>query len=170
MSKTLLIFLCVILSPFVQASENTFPESKKFEIELTIPSLEVAAYARPYVAVWLEDDERTVVKNIAVWTGRQTEWLKDIRKWWRNFGRYNIDHIDGYTSATRAPGTYSIVWDGSSDLGEPIALSQYTLYIEVVREHGGRDLIRQPIDLTQENFVIETSGKSEVQQITITYK
>ncbi|GAL14399.1 putative exported protein [Vibrio astriarenae] len=148
---------------------QALPEQAKLDIQFELPELDVAMYARPYVAIWIENDQGEVVKNIALWTGNQTEWLKDIRSWWRKFGRYNSQKIDGISSATRAAGTYRVDWDGISDSGERADQGEYTLFTEVVREHGGRDIVRQKIELGNDSFTVSTEPQAEVGFIRINY-
>src|SRR5690606_8983033 len=81
-------------------------------VTLTIPTLKVAEYHRPYVAVWIEKPDQSAVKTLAVWydtklAKREGEtWLKDMRQWWRRAGRETKMPVDGVSGATRAPGKH----------------------------------------------------------------
>lgn len=169
-NKTLcaVVLSSLALSPL--ASAEALPEQARVSVQFELPELNVAMYARPYVAIWVEDSQGQVVKNIALWTGNQTEWLKDIRSWWRKFGRYNSEKIDGISSATRGAGNYRVEWDGLNEQGERVEQGEYTLFTEVVREHGGRDIVRQSIELGQESFVISTTPQAEIGVIEINYQ
>ncbi|MBY6016471.1 DUF2271 domain-containing protein [Halomonas denitrificans] len=149
---------------------SPLPDSATLDVKLELPTLDVANYARPYVAIWLEDSNRDAVANLALWTGNQTDWLKDIRRWWRQFGRYNAEHIDGYSSATRTAGVHSLKWDGTGNDGQRLQQGEYTLYVEVVREHGGRDLVRQRVTLGKTAFAITTKPMAEVGAIELNYQ
>ena len=63
------------------------------DLTVTIPRLDVAEYHRPYVAVWIEREDRSVAANLAVWyqqkpakdaqSGKMeagTKWLADLRQ------------------------------------------------------------------------------------------
>ena len=58
-----------------------------------IPRLDVAEYHRPYVAVWIENPDQSVAAHSpsGIRPTRQkedgTQWLKDLRQWWRRGGR-----------------------------------------------------------------------------------
>lgn len=163
-----LVLILALASPHAVATP--LPKGAKVSIALTLPELNTTMYARPYVAVWVEDKERKVVKNISLWTGRQTEWLKDIRTWWRKFGRYHVADIDGYSSATKPAGNYTILWDGTSEQGSLVPQGQYTLYIEVVREHGGRDILKQVINLDEKSQSWQLAAAAEVGPVTVHYQ
>ncbi|GLP95593.1 DUF2271 domain-containing protein [Paraferrimonas sedimenticola] len=169
MKKRLLLgAVAAVLLGSAQAAN--VPPSASMQIEFELPKLEVADYARPYVAIWVEDSGGKTVRNIALWTGKDTEWLKDIRRWWRKFGRYQGDGIDAYSSATRPAGQYQVQWDAKDGEGNPVTSGDYTLYVEVVREHGGRDLVRQPIQLGQQEFSMSSKAKYEIGSVTLSYK
>ncbi|PTP40079.1 hypothetical protein CWN83_24475 [Vibrio splendidus] len=125
-------------------------------VTFELPKIDTSMYARPYVAVWVENSERKSVKTIELWVGKD-EWLKDLRSWWRKVGRYDRELVDAVTSATRPAGQYRFVWNGKSDDGQTLEQGEYTVHIEVVREHGGRNYLRQKVSLTDVNWV----GKDE---------
>ncbi|MBY5991485.1 DUF2271 domain-containing protein [Ferrimonas balearica] len=158
--------LALALSP---AWAQPLSDSAHLDLRLELPAMDVANYARPYVAIWLEDGDRQAVANLALWTGNQTDWLKDIRRWWRQFGRYQADGVDGYSSATRTAGVHQLQWDGTGTDGKRLAQGEYTLYVEVVREHGGRDLVRQRITLGDSAFTLSTEPMAEVGAVELTY-
>ena len=67
---------------------QSLPESAKLDVQFELPKIDTTMYARPYVAVWVEDSSRKSVKTIELWVGKD-EWLKDLRSWWRKVGRYD---------------------------------------------------------------------------------
>ncbi|RYG00994.1 MAG: DUF2271 domain-containing protein, partial [Caulobacteraceae bacterium] len=75
------------------------------ELSLEIPRLTVAEYHRPYVAVWIENPDKTAVKTLAVWydvklkNNEGQKWLKDMRQWWRRAGRDMSLPADGISAA-----------------------------------------------------------------------
>lgn len=116
------------------------------EVELQLPEIQTSKYQRPFVAIWLErNSSPKTVETLAVWYNDR-KWLKDIRRWWRKAGRYDAD-IDAVTGATRAPGRYQLQWSGSDEQGKAVREGRYTLYLEAVREHGNRTLLKQKLKL-----------------------
>lgn len=123
------------------------------EVELSLSEITTGQYHRPYTAVWVEDAKGQSVKTIALWVQHDGhKWFKDIRRWWRKAGRDNPAMVDAISSATRPAGKYRIGWDLSDDNGKPLPDGDYQLFIEVVREHGGRELIRHKFSLPGESF------------------
>ena len=79
-------------------------------------------------------------------------WHRDLTRWYRYDRLRKVveekDLIDTIAGATRGPGEYQARFDGTDNLGKSLPHGQYTLYIEVAREHGTYQLIRQPVELT----------------------
>ena len=44
--------------------------------------------------------------------------------------------VKAVTRATRAPGKYTIAWDGKDNAGKALPQGTYTIRVEVHREHG----------------------------------
>lgn len=147
---------------------QSLPESAKLDVQFELPKIDTTMYARPYVAVWVEDSSRKSVKTIELWVGKD-EWLKDLRSWWRKVGRYDRELVDAVTSATRPAGQYRFVWDGKSDNGEKLKQGEYTIHIEVVREHGGRNYLRQKVMLGSDNVSYQLKPTEETGEITLDY-
>lgn len=123
------------------------------EVELSLSEITTGQYHRPYTAVWVEDARGESVKTIALWVQHDGhKWFKDIRRWWRKAGRDNPAIIDAVSSATRPAGNYRLDWDLSDDKGKPLPDGDYQLFIEVVREHGGRELLRHKFSLPSDSF------------------
>ncbi|MFN3881280.1 MAG: DUF2271 domain-containing protein [Nitrincola lacisaponensis] len=127
-------------------------------IEVTLPAIEGPMYYRPYVAVWVENDQGEVVKNIALWS-KEPDWLKDMRRWWRKTGRYGGADIDAVSGATRRPGSYSLSWDGMDAQGQSLSPGRYSVHVEAAREHGSRSWVQADIELGSgpKKYTIEPS-------------
>ncbi|MEZ9543302.1 DUF2271 domain-containing protein [Vibrio sp. 10N.286.48.C11] len=147
---------------------QAIPDTAKLDVSFELPKIDTSMYARPYVAVWVENSERKSVKTIELWVGKD-EWLKDLRSWWRKVGRYDRDLVDAVTSATRPAGKYRFAWDGKSDDGQALEQGEYTVHIEVVREHGGRNYLRQKVSLTDSNVSYDLKATEETGEITLNY-
>lgn len=112
-------------------------------IDLSLPRIEDARYRRPYVAVWVEDQDHFPVRTLALWT-QNPRWLPDLKKWYRDDQLRNlaegVDISGSVSSATRPPGRYTLKWDGKDNTGKPVKPGKYTVYIEASREHGGYEI------------------------------
>lgn len=148
---------------------KTIPASASIGVEFELPQVQASIYARPYVAVWIEDKKRQPVRTIQLWVG-DDEWLKDLRSWWRKVGRDDRSVVDAVTSATRPVGQYRFTWDGLDQQGKRVEQGDYTFYVEVVREHGGRNYIRQKITLGEESFDLQIAPTEETGNITLHYQ
>jgi FAD:protein FMN transferase len=145
--------------------------------ELTV-SFDVAAQAfrarRPYLAVWVEDGDRSPVKTLAVWySARHSRWLPDLRAWYRSDRLRTMaggtDILGSVSSATRGPGHYTLTWDGKDNAGQFVKPGPYTVNLEVAREHGTYQLMRQEIDLSGVAHRIELKGNVEVAAASLDY-
>lgn len=158
----------VLLSPLMLQA-NTIPENARLDVELALPKIATSMYARPYVAVWIEDENNKPIRTLQLWIGKD-EWLKDLRSWWRKAGRYDATLVDAVTSATRPAGLYRFVWDGLDDQGKRVQQGEYTFYVEVVREHGGRNYLRQKLQLQNTAFTHQLAATEETGTIVLNYK
>ena len=163
------LLAALLLTPLASAIAKPVPENAQLEVNFTLPAIDTTMYARPYVAVWVEDANRKPVRTVQLWVGKD-EWLKDLRSWWRKVGRYDRELVDAVTSATRPAGEYKFVWDGLNDKGQPVEQGNYTFYVEVVREHGGRNYLRQEIELGENAFSHVIAPPEETGAIQLNYK
>jgi len=161
----LLFGLCIALPSWAKE----IPATAEMNIEFVVPDIQASIYARPYIAVWIEDKQRKPVRTIQLWVG-QDEWLKDLRSWWRKVGRDDRAVVDAVTSATRPAGKYRFSWDGLDQQGKRVEQGEYTFYVEAVREHGGRNYLRQKIQLAEKDFELVLEPTEETGQITLTYQ
>jgi thiamine biosynthesis lipoprotein ApbE len=145
--------------------------------ELTI-GLEIATQARraerPYLAVWIEDKDRFPVRTIAVWyRADHSKWLADLKSWYRGDRLRNLaegnEIIGSVSSATRGPGKYTLVWDGKDNAGKPVKAGTYTVYIEVAREHGTYQIVKQTMDFSGVPKKVDLPGNTELASATLDY-
>ncbi len=148
--------------------------ASELNVTIEIPQLNVAEYHRPYLAVWLERSDQTVAANLAVWyeikrgeTG--TRWLTDLRQWWRRGGRDQQFPIDGVTGATRPIGLHLLSFNADKAPLAGLAEGNYALVIEVVREAGGREALRIPVEWPARVVArVTANGKAELGAVVLT--
>jgi len=139
-------------------------------ISIEIPRLSVAAYHRPYVAVWIERPDNTAVRTLAVWyevsnTAEGKDWLKDMRTWWRRGGRSLTLPADGVSSATKAPGRHAV--NVPAARLQALPAGDYVLVVEAARELGGREAVRVPFRWGAANTARAT-GATELGAVSVT--
>lgn len=151
-----------IKSPY---AENQKLWDPKFELTINFKfnAIEDNSH-RPYAAIWVENEKRESVRNLALWY-RKTNWIPDLRNWYRiNGERFKADK-DNYasvTGATRNPGSYTVKWDGKDDQGNYVPQGKYTVIIETAKEHGTNEIIRQSLDLKKAPVKASNAGNVEV--------
>lgn len=147
----------------VQASDLT--------LSVELPQIDVAEYHRPYVAMWLQNDDSGDVANIEVWyqikksDEKGEQWLKDMRQWWRRTGRSLEMPVDGISGATQKPGVHEV---DAVQVAMNLAAGNYTLYVEAAREVGGRELLKIPFQWPAKSAqTLEVKGKTELGNIVL---
>ena len=129
-------------------------------------------YKRPYVAVWVEDEDHSSVRAISVWRG-ETRYLRELKSWYLRYGdtyRSDANFGGSITSATRPAGKYTLKWDGKDDQGKPVKPGKYIIKIEVAREHGTYQIMRQEIDCDDQPKVINLAGNVEISSASLDYR
>lgn len=155
----------------VYAAEQTWNPS--FELGITLDLARPDARARrPYVAVWIEDKDRFPLRMLALWS-ESPRYLNELRAWTR------ADRLramaegtrsgGSFSSATRAPGRYTLTWDGKDQQGKPVKPGTYTVFIEVVREHGTYQLMQQALDFSGVPKRVTLPGNTEVDAVVLDY-
>lgn len=146
----------------------------ELNVKVQIPSLDVAEYHRPYVAIWVEGADQSIAANLAVWyqvdSRREdgTQWLKDLRQWWRRGGRGQKLPIDGVTGATRPVGEHTLTFKSDAKQLAKLPAGKFALVVEAVREVGGRELLRIPFEWPAKEKQHATAlGKTELGAITL---
>ncbi|MBX2859040.1 MAG: DUF2271 domain-containing protein [Cellvibrionaceae bacterium] len=143
------LILFTALSTFTSAGDKPV-----LKLSLELPKIQADPYLKPYVAIWLEDNQRRPITTIALWYQLQglntaqadgKKWLKDLRQWWRKIGRSKAYDLDGVTGATRRPGSYEIGWPLSQELFKKLNSGSLVLHVEAAREEGGRSYQRIPL-------------------------
>ena len=136
---------------------GTSLQAASVQLTLELPKIEGSEYTRPYVAVWVEREDRSVAANLALWyqgkegkdaqsgkTEPGSKWLSDLRQWWRRSGRDQVLPLDGVSGATRPAGQHQLAFAGDKPPLATLAPGSYKLMIEVAREVGGREVVSVP--------------------------
>ncbi|MCD8521386.1 MAG: DUF2271 domain-containing protein [Saccharospirillaceae bacterium] len=145
--RTLLPALLLAAAQFASVQSASAAE---MTLAVEIPTLDVAEYHKPYVAIWIENNRTKAVTNLAVWydTGMRNnegeKWLKDMRQWWRRTGRTLQMPVDGVTGATKGPGQHNLQFRFGAQPLDTLEAGDYTLRVEAAREVGGRELLNLP--------------------------
>jgi thiamine biosynthesis lipoprotein len=160
-------------SPIAQvyASEQTW--SPEFELTVAVDLARPGGMAkRPYVAVWIEDKDKFPVRTIALWY-QKSRYLPELKAWYRNdrlrATAEGTDIIDSVASATRSPGSYTFKWDGKDQQGKLVKPGPYSVVIEVAREHGTYQIIRQEMDFSGVAKRVVLPGGIEVTEALLDY-
>ncbi|MFN8857619.1 MAG: DUF2271 domain-containing protein [Planctomycetaceae bacterium] len=134
-------------------------------------------YRRPYVAVWVEDDEGYPVRTLALWvqrTGKGPRWIPDLKRWYKTDHLRQIneetDLVKTMSEPTRKPGEYKLVWDGTDHAGKVVPPGEYTIAIEAAREHGTYQIIRKKVKLGEEGVEEPLPGNQEIKSASLQYR
>jgi hypothetical protein len=155
------------------AAGGTFDATKEVAISFSYTA-DASAGGRvnnPYVAVWIETADGTPVRTVSVnyQVGRGDRWLNELQRWFRSTnGAPAI--LATVSSATRVPGDYKVVWDGTDDTKKPVAQGEYFVCIESAREHGPYSLIRETVTINKTAAVKNLSDQGELHKATVELK
>jgi thiamine biosynthesis lipoprotein len=150
------------------ASDTQWPAGFGLNIEYEVPKISTGTYHNPYVAIWITGEDRQLVRTMLV-LGKETRWREENYIYWRRFGRNDAKLVDSVSRPTRAPGTYTIRWDGLDDAGKKVPQGKYVLNIEVSREKGGHSVQRLELSLGADGAVVEAKPDGEVGKVRASY-
>lgn len=157
----------VAISSFIQKAWDP-----KFELAINFQfnAIEDNTH-RPFAAIWVENDKRQAVRNLALWYNKP-KWIPDLRNWYRiNGERFKADkeNYASVTGATRNPGKYTVKWDGRDDSGKYVAQGKYTIIIETAKEHGTDEILRQPLELLKSPVKVTHNGNVEISNVSFEF-
>lgn len=158
-----------------KASTTAADPWNDFELVVNFEVAQLQGFTRrPYVVVWVEDRDKNPVRTISLWY-QKDRWLRDLRLWWSNNsaqfgGEANKANVSSVSSATRAPGKYSVKWDGKDDKGNFVKPGKYTIYIEAAREHGTYQIISQEFSFTGVPKQMNLTGNIEIPSASLDYR
>jgi len=147
------------------------------QFEINHPEAEGGRYRRPFVAVWVENKDGVVVRNVSLWVSTggpgPWEWMKDLKRWHlSDQARKRTDKRDmvlTMSRPTRPPGKYSVIWDGKDDFDKPVPRGEYTIFIDAAREHGTYQSIQKRVTIGDQPFAVELEGNIEIKSAGLDY-
>ncbi|MEY4965672.1 MAG: hypothetical protein RL274_1255 [Pseudomonadota bacterium] len=145
-----------------------WPAGFGLNVEYEVPRVSAGTYHNPYVAMWITDENRTLIRTLLV-LGTETRWREENYIYWRRFGRNDAKLVDSVSRPTRAPGQYSIKWDGLDDAGKKVPQGKYILSIEASREKGGHTVQRLELTLGADGAVVESKPDGEIGRVRASY-
>jgi thiamine biosynthesis lipoprotein ApbE len=159
------------------------PWNKDLELvvnfEINQPESQPGRYRRPYVAIWVEDEDGYPVRTLSLWVSMAGsgpfQWLPDLKRWYvkdqeRRRAENKKEIFFTVARPTRAPGKYKVIWDGKDNHGKQLPGGQYTITIEAAREHGTYQSIRKQVTLAAKPFTEELKGNVEIKSASIDYR
>lgn len=156
--------------------DEAWPEGASFKLDFELARASGRRYHRPYVAVWIENEDEVPVRTLVLWLqeGKGSRWYRDLKRWYRldraRMEENDLNLIKTISEATRPSGKYSATWDGKDDNGEFVKQGTYTLLIEVVREKGTYQLSKAKLEIGTEAFKGELEANQEVSSASFEYQ
>ncbi len=147
---------------------TTWPTDFTLTIDYEVPRIDASDYQAPYVAVWVTDKSRKLVRSLLL-LGNKPRWVEENYRFWRRYGRRHPALIDTVAQPTRPPGQYTLVWDGRDEAGVPVKKGSYTLHIEASREHGGHSYERRELLLADTAVEEIIPIQAELGEVTLHY-
>lgn len=152
------------------------PARMVLDVAINKPSNPGRGYRRPYVAAWLTDKDGFPVRTLLLWVQQDAKgrrWVPDLRKWNADDRIRGIvddkDLVDAVSGPTRSAGNHKVGWDGLDDNGELLPPGTYTLHVEAAREHGTYQIIREKLELGEEEFELDLKGNEEIKSVHVKY-
>lgn len=147
LSAATAVFLLAPREAFARSTAlATISENLELAIHFAVQKPEDGGrYHKPYVAVWVENEDGDLIKTVSLWRLQKEKgkkWIDDLRKWFRT-----TKDLDAISSATRGPGKYTVVWDGLDEKKVRAPQGNYVIYVEAAREKGPYQRIRIPVTI-----------------------
>lgn len=153
--------------PVATASAATFPSGYVASLGVNIPKITGGEYHAPYVAVWVTDAQKNLVRTLHVW-GNKPKWMDSNYVWWRRYGR-KLDNLATVAKPSRQPGQYQLDWDGLNDQGQRVPAGEYLIHIEAAREHGGHSYQTLPLTVSPQNQQAQLPARGELGELRLNY-
>lgn len=145
-----------------------WPDGFSLDVQYELPAIDRGRYRRPYVVIWITDERGRIVRTLHMLGGRPG-WQNDNYIWWRQAGGQAPALVDVVSRPTRAPGRYTVSWDGTDDRGRRVSQGRYVLHVEAARQYGGHS--HRSSELSLGTTVLEQAlpGEGELGATRLTY-
>jgi len=147
---------------------SAWPDGFALQVDYVIPDGDAADYENPYVAIWITDADRNLVRVLQL-LGVRSRWMEENYIWHRRYGRKVGSLVDAVARPTRRPGAYSVVWDGQDDDGAPTPPGTYILHVEAAREHGAHQYTTLDIAVVEDMFEETMLAGEELGAVAVRY-
>ena len=149
---------------------DPFPDGAELQVNFTF----TGSGRNPYIAVWIEDAAGGLVQTLALWFRRnEPRYLSHLTRWYDAesalLNNGGTDNLDALASASRAAGSYQVVWDGTDVDGNVVAKGNYVLCIEAAREHGPYEVATGPITIGADGFTTTLADNNELSAMVVTF-
>ena len=149
------------------------PSDMELAVNFELARIDDQRYRRPYVAVWIEDSDKFPIRTLSFWV-QKTRWWPDLKGWYRGDKLRSMaegtEIAATIASATRAPGKYTVKWDGKDAKGQTVKPGKYAICIEAAREHGTYQLIRHEMEFNGTPKTVPLSGNVEIASASLEYR
>jgi len=157
----------------VAVVKDPWSQGYELAINLELAQIDNPRYHRPYLAVWVEDENHVAVRTIAVWFNKM-RYLPELKSWYRDdqarTSAGGADILNTVSSATRSPGKYTLKWDGKDNAGTVVKPGKYTICIESAREHGGSTFLHEELEFGVKPVQHTFEAGSELGAVTLDYR
>ncbi len=159
--------------PFLAAAAGgAWDPSMELTISLELARISDGRARRPYVAVWIEDQDKFPIRTLALWY-EKPRWLPELKAWFKDDRLRAMaegsDLSKSLSSATRPAGKYTLKWDGKDNSGKFVKPGKYNVLIEAAREHGTYQLLHEDIDFSGTPKQAQLPGGTEIASASLDY-
>jgi hypothetical protein len=147
---------------------KSWPTGMGLDVNFTVATQATGRVKRPFVAIWIEDESGSTVRNLTAWVLQHRlnpRWLAELRRWTRQ----NSELVGTVSSATRNPGSYAVRWDGKTDTGKLAEQGDYYVCIETAREHGPYSLVREKVTVGAAAFRKTLGTDNDIEAASVAY-
>lgn len=154
---------------------DPFPAGAQLQVSFTYTAADGGGRVRnPYIAVWVEDASGGLVQTLSLWfKSNESKYLNSLKRWYNAestlLDEGGTDNLDAIASATRTPGSYQVVWDGTDVDGNVVSKGNYVLCIESAREHGPYQIATGPLTIGAADFTTTLADSGELSAMVVTF-
>ncbi|WP_426574016.1 DUF2271 domain-containing protein [Aquihabitans sp. McL0605] len=159
------------------SSGDALPDAAKLEVAFTwsTGSGGFGQDHNPFIAVWIESAAGDLIANISLWYNppKGERWINELSTWFAADSAYYQAHGSDdrapVTGATRAAGSYTVVWDGLDAAGKRAAQGDYVVFVEANQEHGTHSLTSAKLSLATSATDAPLADDGNLSAATATY-